>query len=129
MTTNRNYRIRFFEELPMTQPQSHAGVTEEDAFHFIVRVLRDNIIPDVGSSYGYNLYLPTIILHSLMPVGRGSHPEAQRDKRFVSPAFLPAAWEPARRGVLRPGVKAMGQQATDEGSAGAGFSVTPAGRK
>jgi hypothetical protein len=113
----------------MTQPQSHAEVTEEDAFHFIVRVLRDNIIPDVGSSYGYDLYLPNIVLHYLMSVAKRGHAEAQRDQRSASPAFLTAAWELARRGVLRPGVKAMGQQATDEGSAGSGFSVTPAGRK
>jgi hypothetical protein len=104
-------------------------VSEEDAFHFIVRVLRENFIPDMGSSYGYDVYLPNIVMHYLISVAKRSHAEAQRDYRATSPAFLTAAWELARRGVLRPGVKAIGQQATDEGSAGAGFSVTPGGRK
>lgn len=113
----------------MTQPHNSAQVSEEDAFHFIVRVLRENFIPDMGSSYGYDLYLPNIVMHYLISVAKRSHAEAQRDYRATSPAFLTAAWELSRRGVLRPGVKAIGQQATDEGSAGAGFSVTSAGRK
>lgn len=113
----------------MTQLHNPAQVSEEDAFHFIVRVLRENFIPDMGSSYGYDVYLPNIVMHYLISVGKRSHSEAQRDFRAISPAFMGAAWELARRGVLRPGVKAMGQQATDDGSAGSGFSVTPAGRK
>jgi hypothetical protein len=113
----------------MTHSQNLAEVSEEDAFHFIVRVLRENFIPDQGSSYGYEVYLPNIVMHYLMSVAKRSHSEAQRDYRVVSPAFLSAAWELARRGVLRPGVKAMGQQSTDDGSAGSGFSVMAAGRK
>src|SRR5262249_31859490 len=104
-------------------------VNEEDAFHFIVRVLRENLMPDVGSSYGYEVYLPNIIRHYLLSVSKLDQREVERHYRTVSPPFLTAAWDLARRGILRPGVKAVGQQSTDEGSAGAGFSVTPAGKK
>lgn len=104
-------------------------MNEEDAFHFIVRVLRENMMPDMGSSYGYEVYLPNIIRHYLTSVSKMDHGDSQRHFRSVSPPFLAAAWELARRGILRPGVKEIGQQATDEGSAGCGFSVTPAGKK
>lgn len=104
-------------------------INEEDAFHFIVRVLRENLMPDMGSSYGYEVYLPNIIRYYLTSVSGLNRGEVDVHYRTVSPAFLTAAWELSRRGILRPGVKALGQQSTDEGSAGAGFSVTLAGRK
>jgi hypothetical protein len=113
----------------MPDKQPSVAVNEEDAFHFIVRVLRENLMPDMGSSYGYELYLPNVIQHYLISVLKRGHGEAQRDYRATSPPFLAAAWELCRRGIIRPGVKALGQQSTDEGAAGAGFSVTPAGKR
>ena len=59
----------------MTQPHNSAQVSEEDAFHFIVRVLRENFIPDMGSSYGYDVYLPNIVMHYLISVAKRSHAE------------------------------------------------------
>src|SRR5437660_7383510 len=35
----------------------------------------------------------------------------------------------AAEGVLRPGIKRHGEQFTDDGSAGSGYSVTPRGRE
>ena len=54
----------------MTQLHNSSQVSEEDAFHFIVRVLRENVKLDLGSSYGYDVYLPNIILHYLMSVAK-----------------------------------------------------------
>jgi len=45
----------------------------------------------------------------------------------ASPAFLSAAWELCRRGILRPGVTTMNAQATPDGGAGNGYSITPFG--
>lgn len=46
----------------------------------------------------------------------------------ISPAFYAAAWELCRRGILRPGIRTIRGQVTDDGSGGNGYSVTPAGR-
>jgi hypothetical protein len=46
-----------------------------------------------------------------------------------SPVFLNAAWELSRRGILRPGIRRMNTQSTDEGSAGHGYSITSFGRQ
>jgi hypothetical protein len=113
----------------MAQTGSTAAVNEEDAFHFIVRVLREKWMPDMGSNYGYDVYLPNIVRHFLVSVSGLKHREAEGRTRSLSPPFLAAAWELARRGILRPGVKAVGEESTERGSAGCGFSVTPAGKK
>lgn len=113
----------------MNHPRQTPSVNEEDAFHFIVRVLRESKSPEYGSNYGYEVYLPNIIRHFLTTVANLPHGEVEAQYRTVSPPFLAAAWELARRGILRPGVKSLGQQATDDGSAGCGFTITPAGRK
>ena len=46
----------------------------------------------------------------------------------ISPHFFAAAWELCRRGIIRPGIRMLGAQSTDAGSAGCGYSVTPFGR-
>src|SRR5262249_52722833 len=56
------------------------------------------------------------------------HTHARTAFPKLSPLFIAAAWELCRRGILRPGVQHFGLQATDEGSAGAGYSITPFGR-
>jgi hypothetical protein len=109
--------------------RTESAVNEEDAFHFIVQVVRRNLIPDFGSSYGYEVYLPNIIRHYLATVAKLKHSEVEAQYRSASPPFLTAAWELARRGILRPSVKAIGHQSTEEGGAGCGFSLTSAGRK
>lgn len=45
------------------------------------------------------------------------------------PVFFAAGWELCRRGILRPGVNEYGAQATDQGNAGSGYSITPFGRQ
>ena len=84
------------------------------------------------SSYGYDLYIPTVIRwHTTQEhPNQSSDPnlEAQNIEHW-SPAFAEAAWDLARRGILRPGVRVHGQQSTEDGSAGYGFSLTSIGQQ
>lgn len=76
-----------------------------------------------AGSYGYELY-----------ARRGAEEAASRMQlqplqdqqviRDLSPLFYEAAWELCRRGIVRPGIKTSGDQATEEG----GYSLTVAGR-
>jgi hypothetical protein len=43
--------------------------------------------------------------------------------------FYAAGWELCRLGILRPGIKILGAQATDDGASGNGYSITPFGRR
>lgn len=91
---------------------------------------RDDLVMGAGSTYGYDLYVPNVIRRYVLSLKLD--PEREEGYKLavqLSGLFFDAAWELARRGIIRPGIRAMYQQATDEGSAGAGFSVTPFGRK
>ena len=101
----------------------------EDAERLIIRWIREK--PRVGySNYGYDVYLSNVICWYL-------HESGERDQQAVLdpelsiptlwPAFVAAAWELCRRGVIRPGVRQLHTQSTEQGSAGEGYSVTPFG--
>src|SRR5437867_1219240 len=93
--------------------------TQEDAFHHIIRCLSKEIqIP--YTTYGYDLYLPNVVAGFFGP---GTQPSSHQVQE-ASPAFMAAAWDLCLRGILRPGVRQTGLQATEDG-AGNGFSVTP----
>jgi len=105
----------------------------EDALLFIVKYLRD---PETRRhtggwvDYGYELYVPKV-LAAYCHVTYRRDPSFSADEmvaRALAPPFLDAAWELCRRGILRPGIKTLNLQATSDGSAGAGFSITPFGR-
>lgn len=97
---------------------------QADAVRFIVSSLRER---KDFSAYGYDIYVREVV-RSFLLEERGATP---RDVRSLlgehSPPFLAAAWELSRRGILRPGIRQLGAQATDRGSSGVGFSVTPFG--
>jgi len=76
---------------------------------------------DAGNSYGYDLYLPTMISNHFW---QRPNPEVNQFKLANMPAFTAAAWELCRRGILRPGVHYYGGQGTSDGY---GYSVTPLG--
>lgn len=101
--------------------------TEEEAFQAII-----NFMLDLKSepAYGYDVYLPTVMEHFLSRSHsiRGFH-EARASFPRISPSFFAASWDLARRGIIRPGVREYQAQATDEGSAGSGFCITPFGRQ
>lgn len=98
----------------------------DDAILYTVQVLRS---PDAGNmaAYGYDVYMPRVIMAYFVSIGRRVE-HGSEDFVEASPAFLSAGWELCRRGILRPGVKRWGAQATDDGSAGAGYAITPFGR-
>lgn len=80
------------------------------------------------SSYGYEIYLPTIIRLHLEREFEVLHHQAEPYVELLSPHFYAAGWELCRRGILRPGIIRHGKQATPDGASGNGYSLTPAGR-
>ncbi len=107
-------------------------MNDEDALKFLIRSLREPVRTDC-SNYGYDVYVPNIIRAYLRATGGKAQAydvegQLRTTGKELSPQFYAAAWELARRGILRPGVRIMGEQSTDEGSAGNGFSVTPFGK-
>ncbi len=103
-------------------------MNDEDAFNYLVLWLR-NPRPTQYSSYGYEFYLPNVIRAYLQEHEGLQHPQSENRLRDLSPVFYAAAWELCRLGVLRPGVRRYGEQATDDGASGNGYSVTPFGRQ
>lgn len=100
----------------------------EDAILYMVDELRQ---PGGSlSQYGYELYVPSAVRRYVRSQNLDpEHNPGHKMKLELSGLFFDAAWELARRGIIRPGVRRMLDQATDDGSAGAGFTVTPFGKK
>ena len=97
-------------------------ISQEDAINYIVKYLKEK--DDAGySTYGYDLYLPNLMTKYLGSTGR-----PQQDMAEISTSIYDAAWALCRRGILRPGINKWGNQATDDGSAGNGYSITPFGQ-
>src|SRR3712207_6383321 len=98
---------------------------QEDALLYILQLVREEQ-PSAYSGYGYDICIPSVISFYVF----STYKEENRQRvRELSPVFFDAAWELCRRGVIRPGVRRMGAQSTDEGNAGSGFSITPFGRQ
>ena len=97
--------------------------TEEDAFNSIVKTLQS---PNAGG-YGYGFYLPKAMEQFLNSKGICQNCHSYYPQ--LSPPFYAAAWDLCRRGILRPGLKTYGRQATDEGSGGGGYTLTPFGEQ
>lgn len=103
-------------------------MTEEDAANLLISWLRE---PDHGgySSYGYDIYVPHLVRQHFSAQFRDDSQRLEETLREHIPQFYAAAWELCRRGILRPGVNRLNAQATDEGNAGAGYSITPFGQR
>jgi len=109
---------------------------EEDALKHLISALRKSGAPRAtdASNYGYDVYLPNVIREFVIAergqAGNRINPNdpVEIKVRELSPGFLAAAWELCRRGIIRPGIRTFGDQATDAGSAGCGYSITPFGR-
>jgi len=102
-------------------------MNEEEAFHYIIHFLRNRPVIKY-SSYGYDLYLPGIIQHYAEKHEVLEDQDVYRRTVELSPYFYAAAWELCRRGIIRPGIRAMDLQSTPDGSAGNGYSITPFGK-
>ena len=101
-------------------------ITTEDATNIIIQFLRRPKNPMI-TSYGYDIYVPNLLRQYLEEQGIHQDVESQLIKHMTS--FYAAGWELCRRGILRPGIKRYGAQATSDGNAGNGYSITPFGRK
>ncbi len=105
-------------------------INVDDATSYLLSYIRDPR-PGGYATYGYDFYIPNVIDAYV----RESNPhdaEYRRDSpqaKELSPAFYAAAWDLCRRGIIRPGVRMMGAQATAAGRGGDGYSVTPFGRQ
>jgi hypothetical protein len=114
----------------MSENNSIPKLNQEDCISLIVEHLGKH--DNHETRYGYDLYLPSLMRNWL-------YKNAARfgiEPRFVdiylpqvSPYFYNAAWELSRRGILRPGVRIHGEQATEDGSTGNGYSITPFGNQ
>jgi len=104
----------------------------ENALRFLVACLRS---PEKCTryggiaNYGYGLYLPNIMRTFLLTEERVAENEVERRLPAMSPAFYDAAWELCRRGIIRPGLRRHGEQATADGGSGNGYSITPFGHQ
>jgi hypothetical protein len=85
--------------------------------------------PDYGNygRYGYDVYLPSLIMSYLQRERRLPPDETQRQMIGMIDDFYAPAWDLCRRGILRPSVRTFGAQSTPDGSAGNGYSITPFG--
>lgn len=78
-----------------------------------------------GSTYGYDIYAPT--LARKWALGAYENPtQWDRAARDASGVFFEATWELCRRGILRPGVRAIMEQGVNDGG---GFCLTESGRQ
>jgi hypothetical protein len=96
----------------------------EDATKLLIELLRN---PDHGSfgRYGYEIYLPPLLRTHFRKQGIQ---DDEQEFYKLSSIFYEAGWELCRRGILRPGIKSYGEQATPDGGAGNGYSITSFGR-
>ena len=100
----------------------------QDAEILLIRYVRERP-RTTYPNFGYDVYVPNVIRWHLEQTGLHDSFELDRRVPELSPEFYAAAWELCRRGILRPGVRRMGLQATEQGSAGDGYSVTPFGEQ
>jgi hypothetical protein len=102
-------------------------IAYEDAMELLVRWLR-NLDHGSFGSYGYEVYLPALVRTYLRQQRVNPIQEEQQAYELISDFYAPA-WDLCRRGILRPGIRKYGAQATPDGSSGNGYSITPFGRQ
>ncbi len=100
----------------------------EDVEKIIIQWVRDGSKTRY-SNYGYDIYIPNVIRAFLSEKGIDAERDGYMQKKELSPLFYAAAWELCRRGIIRPGVNIIDAQATDDGSGGNGYSITPFGEQ
>lgn len=100
-------------------------LSQADAVALLLQLVRT---PDHGAhaAYGYGVFLPALLRAHLEKQGIRHH-DQEPQLHEMMPALYAAAWELCRRGILRPGVKSYGAQATPDGASGNGYTITPFG--
>jgi len=89
-----------------------------------IAVIIDMLLRGGAQHHGYDLYPPQAARTHLERQRQIPHHERERVVRDITPIFMDAAWELCRRGIVRPGVKNVGEQAVPED----GYSFTQGGR-
>jgi hypothetical protein len=98
------------------------GIVElDEAIALTIDVLRAN----GARQYGYDLWPPQVARAFVEQQRNIQHHDRERIVREIVPVCMDAAWELCRRGLVRPGVKNIGEQAVPE----TGYSLTGAGRE
>lgn len=101
----------------------------DDALSFLTDYLR---APRATSyaTFGYDVYLPNVVVAFRKEIEASTeHEQSLYDSprtREISAAFLDAAWDLCRRGILRPSVTRFGGQGAGDGN---GYSLTVFGRR
>ena len=109
--------------------------TLDEAIIFTLAQLRDSDGADAtatgmrtrsaGSTYGYDVYAPT--LARKWALAEFDNPtQWDRAARDASGVFYEAGWELCRRGILRPGVRAISEQGVNDGG---GYCLTSQGKE
>jgi hypothetical protein len=78
-----------------------------------------------GSTYGYDVYAPTLARKWALSA-TDNPTQWDRTARDASGIFFEATWELCRRGILRPGVRAISEQGVNDGG---GFCLTTSGKE
>ncbi len=105
----------------------------DDAESFIVDYVKNPARIDGYSAYGYEIYLPNVIVAYILTIESSTEHISRlyggKRSNELSSVFYEAAWNLCRRGVLRPGVAQLNGQSTADGASGNGYSVTTLGRE
>ncbi len=105
--------------------------TVDDALSYTVDLLRAGQ-PDVGGG-GYDIRTSDladryVVDREGVAPNRPMDPARAKRKEELSPLFYAALWELSRRGILRPGLRHLGESGTGHNRVGEGYCVTPQGR-
>lgn len=103
-------------------------LTTDDAQKYLLDWIRNPRDIDGYGQYGYG-FLLRLVGRSYLKEEDGIQRPDERSIGEVSPPFMAAAWDLCRMGIIRPGVKDLGQQATPGGNGGDGYTVTPYGKQ
>jgi hypothetical protein len=103
----------------------------DDAAAFIVDCLQNPRPSDGYSTFGYDIWLPNVIVAYIIEVENSTErPQSlHRGRRAdeLSPFFYDAAWGLCRLGVFRPGIKDSRGPGAADGAGADGYSLTTAG--
>lgn len=102
------------------------SLTPEDATNLLVRLVRE-VNHASYTRYGYEVYLPGLLRTHLQKQQQGQ--DLEESIQLMLPPLWEAAWNLCRRGILRPGLRLAGGQATDDGASGNGYSITSFGKQ
>jgi hypothetical protein len=104
----------------------------DDAAAFIVGFLQNPRPSDGYPTYGYDIWLPNVIVSYIKEVEKSIEPfqSLHRGRRVdeLSPFFYDAAWGLCRLGVFRPGIKDARGLGASDGAGADGYCLTAAGR-